>query len=106
MQIIPDEQRFVEGIVKRVLGEGLIALWLIGSRARDRARRGSDLDLLVQAKAPLTLDQRTQLSTAFEESDLPFHVDVVDAAAIDEPTRERMLVGAVVWVLAKTSATE
>ncbi len=51
---------------------------MFGSRATGRARPFSDLDLVVQASAPLPLAQQVALANAFEESDLPFKVDVLD----------------------------
>ena len=52
-------------------------VWVFGSRATGRARPFSDLDLLV---APaLDWVQRAALRDAFERSDLPFRVDLVEA---------------------------
>jgi len=55
---------------------------VFGSRATGRARPFSDVDLLVLKPAPLTWQQRTALRDAFEASELPFHVDVVEVASI------------------------
>ncbi len=57
-------------------------VWIFGSRATGRARRYSDLDLLIDAGRPLTLDEAAVLREAFEESDLPYRVDSVDWHAI------------------------
>ncbi|MEM7737354.1 MAG: nucleotidyltransferase domain-containing protein [Deinococcota bacterium] len=54
------------------------SVWVFGSRTTGRARPFSDLDLVVQADAPLSLTQQTTLANAFEDSDLPFKVDVLD----------------------------
>ena len=49
-----------------------------GSRAAGTPRKYSDLDLAVIQPEPLTLRVISRLKTAFEDSDLPICVDVVD----------------------------
>ena len=49
-----------------------------GSRVKWTAKDYSDLDLAVVGSEPLTLRKLRQLKEAFEESDLPIRVDVVD----------------------------
>ena len=53
-------------------------VWAFGSRVRGRARRFSDLDLAFDAGRALTLRDTALLADAFEESDLPWRVDIVD----------------------------
>jgi len=63
------------------LREGLpetAVVWVFGSRATGTARRASDLDLAIDAGRPLTRKETGTLLDAFEESDLPYTVDVVD----------------------------
>ena len=52
-----------------------------GSRVQARAKPYSDLDLAVLAGRPLSLETRAVLADAFDESDLPFKVDVVDMSS-------------------------
>jgi type I restriction enzyme S subunit len=62
--------------VRRLLSEILpgVRIWAHGSRVRGTARRASDLDLLLFIGRA---DPRLyELREAFEESDLPFIVDV------------------------------
>jgi type I restriction enzyme S subunit len=49
-----------------------------GSRANGTAKDYSDLDLAVVGSAQLDHDTLRHLKEAFEESDLPFRVDVLD----------------------------
>ena len=49
-----------------------------GSRVKWTAKDYSDLDLAVVGNEPLSLRQRGQLAEAFEESNLPIRVDVLD----------------------------
>jgi predicted nucleotidyltransferase len=78
-------------------------VWIFGSRARGvGVRRGSDLDLAVDAGAELTLSTEARLAEDFSESLLPYTVDVVDLrsvtpafrAAIERDLRSFPLAGA------------
>ncbi|MCL4233120.1 MAG: nucleotidyltransferase domain-containing protein [Deltaproteobacteria bacterium] len=69
--------RFVPGAQIRVFG----------SRVNGRAKPWSDLDLAVVGTGRLDDDVMRLLREAFEESDLPYRVDVVDWHAISESFR-------------------
>lgn len=58
-------------------------VFVFGSRAAGRARPLSDLDLLIDAGRPLTLDETAALAEAFSESDLPYKVDLADWHGIE-----------------------
>jgi type I restriction enzyme S subunit len=60
----------------------------VGSRVTGNARPYSDLDLMVVGNEPLSLEKRAEIAEAFDESDLPFKVDIVDWARTDEGFRE------------------
>ncbi len=53
-------------------------VWAFGSRIGAGSKRFSDLDLAVVATTPLSTRRLALLASAFEESDLPIKVDVVD----------------------------
>jgi uncharacterized protein len=59
-----------------------------GSRVTGGARPYSDLDLAIVGNGKLTRNEKVLLREAFEESDLPFRVDVVDYNAVSEAFRE------------------
>lgn len=54
-----------------------------GSRARGSAKPWSDLDLVIEGPTPLPLPALARLAEAFDESDLPWKVDLVDRAGLD-----------------------
>ncbi len=58
-----------------------------GSRINDTAKDHSDLDLAVVASDKMKRRTKMLLKEAFEESDLPFRVDVVDYNAISDEFR-------------------
>ncbi len=56
------------------------AVWAFGSRVRGDAHHTSDLDLAIIGETPIKLAQLAALREAFQESSLPFKVDIVDWA--------------------------
>jgi predicted nucleotidyltransferase len=65
-------------------------IWVFGSRANGRSRRGSDLDLAVDAGRKLTVAETHALIFAFEDSNLPYTVDVVDLHAVTDTFRTNL----------------
>lgn len=84
-----DERRLVVDLIDRVVPDAEV--WVFGSRATGRARRGSDLDLLFDRPASLTWQQRADLHDAFEASVLPYRVDLVERACLAADLVDRVL---------------
>jgi len=76
--------------VKRILGEHVpdCEVRVFGSRVKNEAKVYSDLDLAVVCQNDLGADRLRHLKEAFEESDLPFRVDVLDWNRISESFRK------------------
>lgn len=66
-------------------------VFVFGSRANGRAKRRSDLDLAIGGDGSLTLRVLGELAEAFDESDLPIEVDVVDVNEVSETFRKRIM---------------
>jgi len=77
----------VWAILRRALPPNA-TVWVFGSRAKGTAKKASDLDLAIDAGRPLTRAESISLWDEFEESDLPYRVDVVDLHTISESFRE------------------
>jgi predicted nucleotidyltransferase len=60
---------------------------VMGSRVSGRAKPFSDLDLVVMGDEPLDLGTLGRLRDAFEESNLPFAVDIVEWASASDAFR-------------------
>jgi predicted nucleotidyltransferase len=60
---------------------------VMGSRASGRAKPFSDLDLVVMGDEPLSLRVLGQLRDEFDESNLPFAVDIIEWASSSEAFR-------------------
>lgn len=63
-------------------------VWAFGSRARQAAKRYSDLDLAIVSAEPLALLVSARLADDFSDSDLPWRVDVLDWATTSAAFRE------------------
>ena len=87
VDIRPDHLAIVHDILRAHLPDGF-KVWVFGSRANWTTKDSSDLDLAVDG--PSQLDHRTMgdLEIAFEDSDLPYAVDVVDLNAISPEFRK------------------
>ncbi len=87
LHVSPQEMEVVAGILrKHVAGR---RVWAFGSRATGkRLKRFSDLDLAVEGT--LTWEQQTRLAADFDESLLPFKVDVVELGKLDAGFRGRI----------------
>ena len=86
LDLKPEELQKVQQILKKCIPDKDVRGF--GSRANNTAKPYSDLDLVVMTDQPLTLHQGAVLTEAFEESDLPFKVDIVDWAVTSEHFRK------------------
>lgn len=69
-----------------------VTVWAFGSRVHGRnLKRLSDLDLALVGDGPLPLRLLGDLRDAFEHSDLPILVDVVDLATVGPALRESIV---------------
>ena len=92
--------------VKRILAEHLpgCEVRAFGSRATWTAKEHSDLDLVVVGAKPLDWNRQCLVREAFEESDLPIRVDVVDWESLSEGFRQAIDGDCVVLQEAATSS--
>ena len=83
VDIRPDHLQIVQDILREHLPAGF-QVWVFGSRAKWTATDASDLDLAVEGADELDYKAMVGLEVAFEESDLPYTVDVVDLNAVSQ----------------------
>ncbi|MBT9247919.1 nucleotidyltransferase domain-containing protein (plasmid) [Gemmobacter fulvus] len=81
IDIAPEHLAQVQTILARHLPNDVEVL-VFGSRARGGAKRFSDLDLALKDVGPLDPTVMAHLVDAFEESSLPWRVDLVDYHAL------------------------
>ena len=81
----PDHWAIVRNALRRYVPDRKVLVF--GSRAIGSAKEYSDLDLAIMGEEPLSLRVVSALDEALGESDLPFKVDIVEWARIDEGFR-------------------
>lgn len=86
IDISPEQLAIVQGILKAHLPKGTLA-WAFGSRVAWTAKPFSDLDIALEGAEPLPADVLIDLEEAFEASDLPWKVDVIDLNAVSSEFR-------------------
>lgn len=69
-------------IVKAILAKYPYSFYAFGSRVKGNPRRFSDLDICFIENIPWNI--RAHIDEDFEESDLPYKVDVIDWNACDK----------------------
>jgi predicted nucleotidyltransferase len=100
-QRTPEEEDVLEELRKTVvgaLGHQRARVYLFGSWASGTQRRASDIDLAIEAPAPLPAATLARVREAIEESHIPYRVDVVDLAEVDASFRARALREGQVWI--------
>jgi len=94
IDILPRDLEIVRSILVRFVPG--IEVRAFGSRTSGNARRHSDLDLVVMTERPLDVFTLARMNAAFSESALPFTVDVLDWASLEEGFRALIRDGSVV----------
>lgn len=81
IDILPSHLKIVKDILEKYLPANA-TVWVFGSRATGKAKKFSDLDLAIDIGKPISSSIMTELAFDFEESDLPYKVDLLDWATI------------------------
>ena len=86
VDIRPDQLEIVQDILLKHLPAD-VKVWVFGSRANWTTKDSSDLDLALEGESKLSHKVLGALKDAFEDSALPYTVDVVDLNRIGESFR-------------------
>lgn len=86
IDILPAHWDIVHAILQKHIPSHPV--WAFGSRVTGKAKPFSDLDLVIISNQPLPWDVRASLCDDFSESDLPYHVDVVEWATTSPTFRQ------------------
>lgn len=92
LDIRPEDKTIILQILKHHLPQNA-KVWVFGSRATNHAKPFSDLDLAIDLNGKtLSLQLLANLAFDFEESYLPYKVDIVDWNSISATFQERISV--------------
>jgi type I restriction enzyme S subunit len=86
MDILPEHLEIVKNILTKIVPD--VEVFAFGSRVTGPAKKHSDLDLLLKGKGIIDKAIMRKLKTAFEDSDLPFRVDLLDWETAKKEFRE------------------
>lgn len=82
--IEPKVAQLLRQIVYKYLPDDSYEAFVFGSRATGKNRKYSDIDLGINGPKPLTSKEYVLIQDALEESDLPYHVDIVDFKKVSD----------------------
>jgi predicted nucleotidyltransferase len=85
--IKPDHLSIVRSILRQYLPQNA-QIWVFGSRAKATTKTYADLDLAFDLGQKMSLDLTLDLAIKFQESDLPYKVDMVDMVTVDSEFRQ------------------
>ena len=60
-----------------------VTIILFGSRAEGLAEEGSDVDIAIKSKEVIEPLRISRIKTILEESNIPYHVDIIDLSKAD-----------------------
>lgn len=76
IEISQAQWNIVQAILQRYLPN--YSVWAFGSRAKKQAKPYSDLDIAIIGEQSMPISLLAEVNEAFDESDLPWKVDIVD----------------------------
>jgi type I restriction enzyme S subunit len=89
MNLPPDQQQIVMDILAALLPDREVRVF--GSRVKGTSKPYADLDLVIMGDEPVDGKTLRTLKEAFDESNLPYQVDVVEWARTGESFRSVIL---------------
>ncbi len=78
----------IKQIVSQYLPDNSFKIFIFGSRAAGNNRPFSDIDLGINGPRPLSPKEYITLREAFDESDLPYRVDLVDFKQVSDKFKQ------------------
>ena len=75
-------------IISRYLDTKQTQVFVFGSRAVGKNRPFSDVDIGFVSKIPVTSETYFSIIEDLDESDIPYHVDLVDFSKVDDKFKQ------------------
>lgn len=87
----------VKAILKEHLASCDVQYYLFGSWARGEQRGSSDIDIVINYEEELPRGLLADLREAFEQSTIPYRIDLVELPRTDLSFQEKVLQEAILW---------
>lgn len=72
-------------------------IYLFGSRAKNKHQENSDIDIAIDAGAPISITEKGQINSMIDALNIPQKVDLVDFQRAPQPLKENILGEGIVW---------
>lgn len=84
-------------ILKQTLNFENVHFYLFGSWAKGEEKVSSDIDIGICYEKELPVGLLAKLREAFEESTIPYHIDIVDLTKTDAMFRNKVIKEGILW---------
>ena len=88
INIEPKYFEMIQDILKHYVSD--YDVWLFGSRTSQEIKPFSDVDLVIMSHEDIPVSLMAKLTLAFEESELPYQVDIVEWHVLDEGVKKNI----------------
>ena len=75
-------KEFIKTSIKNILPN--VKIYIYGSRVKGTAQKYSDVDIAIKCQEKIPFDKFLTLKAFFEDSTLPYQVDLIDLDSISE----------------------
>ena len=82
---------FILKTILKELGTSDLKVYLFGSRVDQTEKISSDMDIAIESSLPLDLAKLGKIKEVFEESELPYTVDIIDLKRVSNAFRKNVL---------------
>lgn len=88
---LKNEEKTIKDIVYKFINPNEYKIFIFGSRATGKAKKFSDYDVGIIGKKPVEWKTLSLIDEVFEESDIPFKIDLVDFFLVSENFKKTAL---------------
>lgn len=92
-----EKEEDIKEVVRELLKDKKVKVYLFGSRAKGEHTQRSDLDLAFLSEENISYEL-SLLREILEDSNIPFTVDIVDLSKVGRDFRERVLREGKLWI--------
>lgn len=88
MMLNSKSTKIIKQIIYKYLPKNAYEVFIFGSRATGTSRKFSDIDLGINGPKALSAEEYVLIKSAFDESDLPYRVDLVDFKNVSDKFKQ------------------
>lgn len=78
-------------IINKQLSNPNYKVYIFGSRVTNKAKKYSDIDLAFDLNRKITIAEIADLRDCFDNSDLPYYIDIIDLNNIEQDFKASIL---------------